>query len=92
MLKESQVWKGLLIWEGPIILVNEKAYLEAYWISAKGINSDCVNGFLIIKTILFKHNKIKETLEHNCTKTEANEMLKVKLLIDNIIIEKIKTK
>jgi hypothetical protein len=90
MLKESPVWKGLLIWDGPIILVNEKTYLEAYWISSKGINSDCADGFLIIKTILFRHNKIKNTLERNCTKAEANDMLKVKLFVDNINIEKVK--
>jgi len=87
MLKQSH-WLGLLIWDGPMILVDTKNYIEAYWISSKGINKECADGYLIIKTIAFKNSKVKNTLERKCTKAEANAMLRVKLILDNIKIDK----
>lgn len=86
MLKQSH-WKGLLIWEASMIILDNKNYLEVYWISEKGINSESADGFLIMKTITFKNSKVKNTLERKCTKAEANDMLRVKLLVDNIKIE-----
>ena len=89
MLKQSH-WKGLLIWEASVIMLDDKRYLQVHWISEKGINSESTNGFLIMKTITVKNNKIKNTLEHRCKKAEANDILKVKLALDNIEINKIK--